>query len=447
MKAHHLLFAAVVAGITFPALAEEPALQPGKAHLPIAPAPPAPAAPPAPPAPASFSAPPAPPAAPAAPLPPIDSRSGAGMIAFLGGGAVVKNKPYSAEIVSERVQQLADGNQIVNKSSSMSYRDSAGRTRTEVRDELGVIKTVTIYDPVQQEHWNLDPKRKTATRFSLSAEAARASAGIARAEAELARQSARIAVAQARLTAQQERDVARSAAEGARLSARQERDIARAAAAEARREVDRLRREGKLPEHTQVIIKDVQHGNEQKEVRIRMVPPAPPAPPAPPSMRALAAPPAPPALPAPAAPPAPPAPPPPPPQLAGLAAQIGPMIAGASSDAKWSGKASTRDLGTRNFFGVAARGSQRSYDIPAGAIGNRQPIAVSNETWTAPDLDIVVYHKRSDPRSGALVYQLARLQRAEPAAALFRVPLDYTVRDPMRTINRKVTGRVPADKD
>jgi len=115
--------------------------------------------------------------------------------------------------------------------------------------------------------------------------------------------------------------------------------------------------------------------------------------------------------------------------MARLAAQIGPMITGAAGDARWSSKASTRDLGTRNFFGVQAKGVQRSYDIPAGAIGNRQPITVSNETWTAPDLQIIVYHKRSDPRSGALVYQLSSLSRNEPAPALFTVPSDYTVRN------------------
>jgi hypothetical protein len=117
------------------------------------------------------------------------------------------------------------------------------------------------------------------------------------------------------------------------------------------------------------------------------------------------------------------------------------MITGAAADAKWSRNTSTRDLGTRNFFGVAAKGVQRSYQIPAGAIGNRQPITVSNETWTAPDLQIIVYHKRSDPRSGALVYQLASLSRTEPAPALFTVPSDYSVRDPMRTMRQTVIER------
>ena len=85
-----------------------------------------------------------------------------------------------------------------------------------------------------------------------------------------------------------------------------------------------------------------------------------------------------------------------------MSVQLGPMIAGAIGDGKWSSKAATRDLGTREFSGVKAQGRQRSYEIPAGEIGNRNPITVSSETWTSPDLQMLVYHKRSDPRSGEM---------------------------------------------
>jgi hypothetical protein len=39
------------------------------------------------------------------------------------GGKVVKGAPYSAEAVTETIQTLADGNRIVNRISSMVYRD------------------------------------------------------------------------------------------------------------------------------------------------------------------------------------------------------------------------------------------------------------------------------------------------------------------------------------
>ena len=46
------------------------------------------------------------------------------------------------------------------------------------------------------------------------------------------------------------------------------------------------------------------------------------------------------------------------------------------------------------------------------------------------DLQVTVYTKHSDPRSGDLVFRLENVKREEPAAALFAVPADYTVRGP-----------------
>jgi hypothetical protein len=105
-------------------------------------------------------------------------------------------------------------------------------------------------------------------------------------------------------------------------------------------------------------------------------------------------------------------------------------LASVIDDVKWSSKTVTKDLGTRDFGGIRAEGKLRSYEIPAGAIGNRNPIVVSDETWTAPDLQVTVYTKHSDPRSGDFVFRLENVRREEPAAALFTVPADYTVREP-----------------
>ncbi|MGH8854142.1 MAG: hypothetical protein ACREWI_07665, partial [Telluria sp.] len=71
---------------------------------------------------------------------------------------MVKNAPYSAEMVSERVQTLGDGNQITRKTTSMSYRDSAGRTRTEVRNDEGDVVSVSIHDPVDGVRYVLRPR-------------------------------------------------------------------------------------------------------------------------------------------------------------------------------------------------------------------------------------------------------------------------------------------------
>ena len=76
----------------------------------------------------------------------------------------VKNAPYSAEAVSERVQVLADGNQIAKKHSTMSYRDSQGRTRQEIRGEDGDMRTILIQDG--STTLVLHPESKTGTRLS-----------------------------------------------------------------------------------------------------------------------------------------------------------------------------------------------------------------------------------------------------------------------------------------
>ncbi len=331
-----------------------------------------------------------------------DNASLTGAMLRISTSGIVKNAPYSAEAVSESMQRLADGNQIVTRSSSMQYRDSAGRTRTEVRGDDGTLRTITISDPVAGARWIMNPARKTASRLDMSSELARAEADKARAAAT----EARLAADRVRAEA----DAVRAEADAARALADQQRraaDQARVAANEARARIDQLRKEGKLTEATHVIIKEVQRGVEPTEVRVRVAQPVAAAMPA----------------------------------ARAMSAQIAPLIVGAVNDGKWSAKAVTRQLDGREFSGVRAEGSQRSYTIPAGEIGNRDPIEVSSETWYSPELQVTMYHKRSDPRSGEFVYRLDKLKRGEPAAALFSVPSDYTVRDPLRVSSSTTIGR------
>lgn len=86
------------------------------------------------------------------------------------GGKVVKGAPYSAEAVTETIQTLGDGNRIVNRMSSMIYRDSEGRTRREQSLKgLGILgageepfKTIFINDPVAGVTFALDSRSHTA---------------------------------------------------------------------------------------------------------------------------------------------------------------------------------------------------------------------------------------------------------------------------------------------
>jgi hypothetical protein len=260
---------------------------------------------------------------------------------------IVKTAPYSAQMVTERMQTLADGNQIATRRTTMTYRDSAGRTRQEIRDDKGDVITVTINDPVNGTNLILHPRDRTAVRIDTAA-------------------------------------------------------TARAAADAARAKIDQMRKDGTLPEGKEdIIVKRVQGLDDaerqriQRDVRIQV-------------SKALA-------------------------EngttLRDVQMQVAPLVNGAFADVKWSAKATTKDLGTRDFGGIKAEGKLRSYEIPAGAIGNRNAIVVADETWTAPDLQVTVYTKHSDPRSGDVVFRLENVRREEPAAALFTVPADYTVRE------------------
>jgi hypothetical protein len=73
----------------------------------------------------------------------------------------VKGAPYSAEMVSESIQTLADGNRIVQRSNARVYRDGEGRIRRE-EDRSSGDPTISITDPVAGVSFSLDPERRIA---------------------------------------------------------------------------------------------------------------------------------------------------------------------------------------------------------------------------------------------------------------------------------------------
>src|SRR6185295_12340503 len=73
----------------------------------------------------------------------------------------VKGLPYSAEMLSESVQTLADGNRIVQRTTGRIYRDAEGRVRRE-EDRAGAGLTISITDPVARTSFTLDPATRTA---------------------------------------------------------------------------------------------------------------------------------------------------------------------------------------------------------------------------------------------------------------------------------------------
>lgn len=252
-----------------------------------------------------------------------------GMIADPLRGKLVKNAPYSAEAIQENQRNLADGNQITTKTSTLNYRDSNGNTRQEIRSPNGEVQNITITTAADNVHYSVIPVAKLILKLSL----------------------------------------AKIEAKGAAIGA----------AAGKAYTLEAQRKQGKpaTAEH-----------KDGAEIVVKRAAPN-----------------------------------------ANINPNTVPLIVSALGDAKWSSKATTKDLGVKEIEGVKAEGKLRSYEIPAGEVGNRNPIVVTNELWFSPELQVTLYSKHSDVRSGDVVYRLANLKRGEQAAALFSVPSDYTVKD------------------
>ena len=93
---------------------------------------------------------------------------------------ITTGRPYSAEAVTERSQVLADGNRIELRSTTKVYRDGEGRTRREMFNSDGSLRSISISDPVARVSYTLDPGKRIAYRSGNVITPAVAPGGIAR---------------------------------------------------------------------------------------------------------------------------------------------------------------------------------------------------------------------------------------------------------------------------
>jgi hypothetical protein len=94
-----------------------------------------------------------------------------------------------------------------------------------------------------------------------------------------------------------------------------------------------------------------------------------------------------------------------------------------------SGEVTNEDLGQQMIEGLTVSGTRTTTVIPAGRIGNEQPIRIVSEQWYSPELKVLVLTKHSDPRTGETTYRLTAVTQSEPARTLFEVPSDYVLKD------------------
>jgi len=321
----------------------------------------------------------------------------------LSSSKVVKGAPYSAEMVTETTQSLADGNTISRRRTGHVYRDSEGRTRQETASE-GKTRSIFINDPVEGKHYVLTPGAKRAIALPSAAPRAR----------HRDKQVFRVSGTEVRIEDGTVYVDGKVVSPGkVELTSKSGKKVV----------VDggRVFIDGKemnvaipVPSPRHVAVNKVRDadGTVREEVRIQIVrpeemavAPVPPVPPVPPTPSA-----------APAAPPIPPIPP-----IPGVHTM-------RFESTAHLGKGVTTQLGDKHFDGVRAEGKSTVWTIPAGKIGNRNPINITSETWYSPELQVTVHSRYHDPRTGETVYRLANIRRDEPSAELFKVPDDYKVK-------------------
>jgi TonB family protein len=289
-------------------------------------------------------------------------------------------EPFSADVVSETTQTLADGTRIIQSFAGRIYRDSQGRTRTERAFRMGgtseSIQTIAIYDPVGGASYNLDPETRIAQKTEVP-----------------------VRVAPPRPPAGSE--VMPGLA--IRRFSPPYPPIAKAARASGTVLVQIL-----ISETGEVVNAAIISGHQllrgvalQAAHQWKFSPT----------------------------------------MLSGRPIKIGgllrfnfKLIAGDISAAQ-DARSATRDmvdaerLNNQLIEGIECNGERKITTIPVGAIGNDRPFETVSETWYSPVLGMMILSKRSDPRFGESTYRVTNINRSEPEASLFQVPADFTIKE------------------
>jgi TonB family protein len=319
---------------------------------------------------------------------------------------MVKGAPFSAEVVSETVQTLPDGNRIVQRSEGRIYRDSQGRTRNERSFQMGGSseqkQTITIFDPVANVNYMLDPEtriaRKTPFFFAQTSGGAPIAGGLLGLQTSAATPDKPIEPKQI--------TVSGGVLQGSAIRKVQPPypPIAKAAKASGAVQVQILVNEtGEVIEANAISGHPLLRDAALQAARQWQFKPT---------------------------------------ELSGRAVKVQGIltfnftlsdeapaspVAGARNILKFS--TNKEELGKQAIEGVECEGRREVTTIPAGAVGNERPIEMVNETWYSPELKMMILSKRNDPRFGESTYRVTNISRSEPDAALFQVPSEYTIVD------------------
>jgi len=87
------------------------------------------------------------------------------------------------------------------------------------------------------------------------------------------------------------------------------------------------------------------------------------------------------------------------------------------------------NLGVTTLNGLQAKGTRRTFTIPAFASGTGKPVEVTDEYWYSEELHMNLLVRHSDPRTGEQAVGISGIKREEPQAALFEVPRGFKIVD------------------
>ena len=113
----------------------------------------------------------------------------------------------------------------------------------------------------------------------------------------------------------------------------------------------------------------------------------------------------------------------------GLVQPLRNLRAASGTQAPGKLQISHEDLGSTEIEGFTVTGTRYTRTIPAGEMGNDQPMTTTNERWFSPDLKMDLLNKSESPESGKHVRKLVNIRMGDPDPLLFQVPADYTVKE------------------
>ncbi|HEY0307200.1 MAG TPA: hypothetical protein VGB94_03510, partial [Acidobacteriaceae bacterium] len=109
-------------------------------------------------------------------------------------------------------------------------------------------------------------------------------------------------------------------------------------------------------------------------------------------------------------------------------------------------KGHVEQLGQQSIDGVMVTGERITNVIPAGKVGNDQPITRTREVWTAPDLKLVMKEVFDDPRNGETTIVLENFSRENPPIERFQPPAGYVVKDTAQAMKEMTDKMAAAQK-